>query len=854
MAFVAAAVNAVAGWVATTWIGSVALNLGASLLLGAAAKALMPQAEQRLNPRTFTTRNPVTPRDLVYGEARKGGAVVFINEDGTDNSILEIIVVLAGHRVQNIGRVYFDGQLAAEIGQSQLVGRWNGRGFVQRFLGNDDQPATDAILDPAWTPNHRLRGCAYIVVRMAYDIEDPQGIPNVSADVVGKNDIFDPRDSQFKYTTNPALCLADYMAWDRKRGGLGIPYSADGIDTADLVEAANICDEIVATPGGGTEPRYSCHGVLMLSSDTTPQDRIRALLTSMAGSITDTAPYRIRAGAYRTPEFNFGLDDLRGPISVQALETGDQICNGARGVFVSPTNDWQPDDFPAVQSAVYLAEDEGVETWHDLNLPFTISPGMAQRIAKIDLERTRRQVTVTLTGSAKWLCVQPGDVVNLTIGRYGWSAKPFEVRKLTARFEENAILVDAVLRETSPLVYTWDATEAQIYAAAPKTNLPEPWNVPAPGFISVSESLYTTRAGVRSMATLTWVAAPSAYVAEYRVRALPPGGNWRDVGTTRSLTMDVLDTAPGVWTFEVRAVASLGSVGPPVTRQVELAGLSTPPAALSGLTVQQAGGLAILQWTQAPELDVREGGQILIRHSPAQFGAEWSSSRGIGSVPGASTLAVVALMPGTYFVRPIDSTGNLGPVSQASTDGIQVIAFSPAGSLQEDDEFSGAKSGVYLDTISATPGILLGDTGNFDDVTDVDALLSFDWTDAIVRASGTYEFTSGLNLTTAKRVRLRTQIALDAYNPFDDFDARLGLVDGWLNFDGADGGEVNAWIEVRTTTDDPTGSPTWSDWRRVDATEVMAHGIEARAQLTTSDNGITPFVSQLRLYADEVSP
>ena len=62
-----------------------AANFGASMLLSAAAQALapapsLPQVE--LRPRTVTVREPVKPRDWVYGRARKGGVIVFLHSSG----------------------------------------------------------------------------------------------------------------------------------------------------------------------------------------------------------------------------------------------------------------------------------------------------------------------------------------------------------------------------------------------------------------------------------------------------------------------------------------------------------------------------------------------------------------------------------------------------------------------------------------------------------------------------------------------------------------------------------------------------------------------------------------------------
>ncbi len=52
---------------------------------------------------------------------------------------------------------------------------------------------------------------------------------------------------------------------------------------------------------------------------------------------------------------------------------------------------------------------------------------MAQRIAKIQLMRKRRQLTVTLQGKMSLYKIQPPNVVQLTRPRFGWNNKTFEV-------------------------------------------------------------------------------------------------------------------------------------------------------------------------------------------------------------------------------------------------------------------------------------------------------------------------------------------------------------------------------------------------------------------------------------------
>ena len=127
--------------------------------------------------------------------------------------------------------------------------------------------------------------------------------------------------------------------------------------------------------GGGIEPRYACNGVVSLSQD--PKTVIEAMLSAMAGRVAHAGgAWRLMAGAYRLPEVTLTADDVRAGGMVLATRVSRaESFNAVRGQFVSPENDWQADDFPAVTSEVYRAEDGGerglagsVAALHDLVL------------------------------------------------------------------------------------------------------------------------------------------------------------------------------------------------------------------------------------------------------------------------------------------------------------------------------------------------------------------------------------------------------------------------------------------------------------------------------------------------------
>jgi hypothetical protein len=845
MPFIVSAVTAIAGAIsgvlAAGGIGAALVRLGGTLLLSYASQALMPKPKVTLQARTVTVREPVVPRDMVYGRARKGGVITFLHASGSKDQFLHLVIVLAAHRVKSIGAVWFEGEIAV-TGGGIAQGRWAGKITVEKRLGAEDQTAFASLIaniPDKWTAAHRLAGCAALYLRLTYDPDAfPGGIPNITVDLEGKDDILDPRTGARGYSENPALCLADYLA--QSAYGLGAALgAADGTDAESVIEAANICDEIVPLSSGGSERRYSCNGVVSLAES--PKTIIEGLLSAMAGRCAvQGGTWRIHAGAYRLPEVTLTADDVRAGGLVLATRVSQSAnFNGVRGQFVSPENDWQPDDFPAHASEVYLAEDGGERKWHDLSLPFTISAAMAQRLAKIELERARRQMTVKLSGKLAAWRAGVGETVMLSYARWGFAAKPFEVQgislDLTASGDGALLLPELILRETSPLVYDWQATEEEIYAAAPRTTLPGPADVPAPGTPHLAEEMYETRGGtgVRTLIKAHWTEAPSDFVRDYQIRARrvldasgnPTGEDWISLGRTDQLFWEIRDVKPGRWEVAVKSLSVIGVSSPYVGAEIEILGLTAPPAVLESLTIQTAGGLAILKWLPSADLDVRIGGRIVIRHSGA-LTATWATSTSMDEVAGSDAVALVPLKPGTYLVRARDNSGNLGPVASVVTKGAQVLPFAPVMSLAADPGWIGDKINVAVDGAA----LKLSD----------------------IAAEGTFTFPVGMDFGGLRRVRLRSEIDVAALSLGGLFDDRTALIDSWLDVDDTDGAEIDVIVEARSTDDNPAGVPSWSAWSRLDSSEDEVRAVELRARLSSANPDYNVLVSKLRIHAEEV--
>jgi hypothetical protein len=448
------------------------------------AKKQAKAAKAALNEgRTFMFKQALALRQLIYGQIRTSGPIVFIDETGTDREYSHVIIALAAHQCEEITTVYLNETALTLDGSGNVTAPAKYVGFVRvkKHLGTAAQTADADLVSesPRWTTNHRLRGICYVYVRFKWSAEVfPSGRPNISALVKGKL-VYDPRTTTTAYSANWALCLGDYLM-DTE---FGLSVALDQINDTAWQAAANVADENVTLADSTTEKRYTCNG--QIGSDVAPGDAIEQITNAGAGFIGRIGgSWIIHAGAYRTPTITLDENDIRGPISIQTKVSRAEIFNGGKGVFISPDNDWQAADYPPVVNATYTTEDGGDRIWRDFEWPFTTSNATAQRLTKIALERMRQQIIVRMPCKLTAMQVQAGDNVQISIARMGWTAKVFEVESAkmvpVQQSSGMALGYDLVLRETASGVWDWANGEETAIDLAPNTNLPDPSDVAAP--------------------------------------------------------------------------------------------------------------------------------------------------------------------------------------------------------------------------------------------------------------------------------------------------------------------------------------------------------------------------------------
>lgn len=942
-----------AGFGLTAFLQKFAINLVVGAALSVAQRALTPKPKvpslqpnfsslgESAQSRLVNVKQAIMARQTVYGERRIAGNLVYASTTES-NKFLHLIFAIAGHEIQSFESFQLNEDtvtLDANGFVKEDKYKSGGTSFVRIKLhtGADDQTADSDLVseDSNWTSNHRLRGIAYMYVRLQFSNDIfPNGIPNISAIIKGKK-VFDPRTSTTSYSANSALCVRDYLTNTR----FGLSATASEVNDTIFTSCANTCDEVVtlATPisktfntetsigesdniitinghtyetgdavqysnesgtnvsgltsgttyyvvrvsrdtiklatslsnansgnvititpaseGAGqtqalktlSEKRYESHGVI--DTGTIPAKILEDMTSSCMGLVYYSGgKWGMKVGEYLTPSVTLGDDDLRDNISVTTRNSRRDSFNAVKGVFSDPNQKYQPTDFPPITSNTFQTEDAGEQIFSDVELPFTTSSAMAQRIAKMILYRNREQINLNFPAKLTGFNVEVGDTVLVNNTRLGFSNKPFEVASWSfATTKEGQLGIDLSLRETSSSVYDWSAEETAIISN--NTTLPDPFSPSAPT-LSVSDALTTFNQEAITVLQAT-VSSTDSFVDQFEVQAKQSTAtDYISMGRATDNKYELVNVQDNVvYDVRARAITTLGTKSAYSSVEHLVIGKTAPPQDVQDFSVNIVGEEAHLSWTPVTDLDLSH---YKIRHSKLTTGATYANSMDI--VPKVARPAQSISVPavtGTYFCKAVDKLGNTSLGEASSVAIIDKIKFqNVVGTITENPSFAGAKVNVVKTTAGK---LILDTTNNFDSVSgnfdDVDG--NFDAGGGSVATTGSYEFATKFDTGGKFTSKLTPDFDIsrvDNATFFDDalgdFDAKEGFFDGLFD-------STTVEFFVATTDDDPnSGSASFTEFRRFISGDYTARGFKFKLVLNSTDVNATPQVNTLGMEID----
>ena len=557
---------------------------------------------------TVTQRGSAIDHQIIYGKTKAAGVVVFDGTTGSNNKYLHRVIAYTGHEITEYSEIWLNdykltldsnGEVTnATDPQGNTTDRYNGYVRIKKHLGSVNQTADSTLISEVtdWTSAHRLRGVAYLYVRLKFKSDVfPNGIPEIQATIKGKK-VYDPRTSTTGWSDNPALILRDYLMSD-----YGLGEASAQIDDDAVKSAANRCDETAAN----SDAFFTCNG--SFTTAQTPYDVIQDLLSSMVGELWYAqGEWRMKAADYATPTISLTEDDLRGSMAVSTRHARRDNFNVIKGTWRGEDSDWQITDYPEYKDSQAVTDDGGQEAVMDFPLPFTDNSDECQRIARILYERQRQQLIVKASFGLRAFKLQVGDTVNLTNARMGWTNKVFEVTDFSFGVEgENNLVVDLVLRETAASVY--DEISNYVTYERDNTTLASPFDTQSiSGVSAVASSSLNGDGTVVPKLKWTWSVDDQSdvdyYIFGWRIGA---SGTYNE-HIVKDRLFEIEPAVSGAtYYYSIKSVNHRGVQGQASTGSLAAGGDTTAPATPTGLTAVGGYKQVTLSWDQPTESDFK---------------------------------------------------------------------------------------------------------------------------------------------------------------------------------------------------------------------------------------------------------
>jgi hypothetical protein len=408
-----------------------------------------PSAAGTATPSVF--RQSLASSFLIYGRRRAGGLLVFFHPRTVGKEQYRYFVIaVAGHRCKGVVRWFFgDDEMTVDGSGMVTSGTFAGNAWLWFARGDVDQaahPVFVAETDGKWTAAHRGRGTALIYARFhMVDAVVQAGMPNITAEIDGKDDILDVRTGQRGFTRNAQLIFRDFMAMPREEGGFGC-YPDELDDDWDAAQAS-VCDEPVPLAAGGSEPRYVFDSYI--TTGAAPSEVRDTFVTCCAGTFTYSGGKMLmRPGYYVPPSATLHEDDLAGAIVVPALLAGDEVATEVTGTYINPQTLYQSADAPTRS----IASDDIRQV--SVDMPHVTSGTQAQRVMEIALRKAQAERRVTWPMNIAGIAISTLDTVQIATARYGLSNYSFQVGGWGLSQDYSVVLQ---LEETGPEIFDWNA-------------------------------------------------------------------------------------------------------------------------------------------------------------------------------------------------------------------------------------------------------------------------------------------------------------------------------------------------------------------------------------------------------------
>lgn len=616
----------------------------------------------------------------VFGKTNAPLDLVF--EDKGSNRYVTQVLHSASHEINAVLELHINDELAINAAGT-LQAPWTN--IIRRFenLGTAAQPAL-VMSNSAWPAAAKGQGLAHI--GLEWDFKDGQekisgGVPTRLTQVIEGCMVYDPRldttvggtgphrgndqttweynDGTTDIGENWALLVAFYLLGWQINGKLVIGMGIDpaDIDTDQLIDAANVCEQIV-----DGKKRYKIGGVLQ--TDGNHQRILKELESAIGGKISKIG------GKWFIWAPN---DDLT---SLETITDGDLVAdvpqvfrpagplaeryNGARGRFVNPDSQYQPEFYPDVSEASAVTEDGRIYV-KEQDFAMIQDVEIAERVARMMVRRSRFAGTFRYVFWFTAIRFQPFDVI--TINGRDTNDLDVLVRIIDMGISPAGIVVLLLLEEDSSIYNTSDPLGTPLTQQDPDAFDPTA-KIPLTGLVATPITLTGDTGTKTDGFDVTWDTV-GGLVKETEVQfAVTAVVLWQPVASSsRDFDNAIIAPVETGTNYNIRArhITITGVVGDFVTLTNQLAG-SDGTGVLDGLSVFV--GNVFKRSASAPATPTVDDGSYNFTTQVLTPPAGWSTTPPAGSNP--------------LYV----STGSFSVIGQTGTD--QTVTWTAPDLLVQD--------------------------------------------------------------------------------------------------------------------------------------------------------------------------
>lgn len=472
------------------------------------------------------------------------------------------------------------------------------------------------------------------------------GNPSVDCIVKGKK-IYDIRTGKTEYSTNPAMCVRDFIL--STRYGLGKWFTEDDLDIDSWTEAADYCDEIITfLNGDGAEinaKRYELN--MIIDSRRSALEWLQEMLANFAGYIVySQGKIKLKIEKEEPISYEFNDNNCK-DLKIEPLKLSE-TPNRYEISFIDPENNWG--------SVKALVEDFADQKQRQKIVSKSVSlEGVTSQNQALRLGRFYRDynltcpIQVSFSTGIQAMHLEPGDVVSLS---YHGVFKGMPIRIAEIK-ETNKGTFEINGRQYNDTIYGdilgggvhWYnyATMASPYAG----DVLDPFNITLKeGGILGKDGTYVGYVDVK------WDKPAYAFIDYYEVYYKYDFTSWTYVGSPHDTACTIMNTMAGQTIYVlVKTVNTIGRQSNGNMESLYLQGKLLPPTNVTNFTVVELANEKL-------QATITEVNDVDLAYYELRQGSSWNRSRLIGTFTGSSyTWPAVDAGTLTFWVKAVDTSG-----------------------------------------------------------------------------------------------------------------------------------------------------------------------------------------------------